>query len=206
MSKGIIEQDATKRKDLPICTGVIDYFPAALAALATHSKQGNDKHNPGEPMHWARDKSTDHADCLMRHVIERGGFDEDGNRHSVALAWRALALLQTELEEAGLVDQPVTPRVTPTDTLQFEAMTPAAPFFPHPAFLSTSLEVPYWNTATEAFDAADILRVDVSEDVQSSREYRGYFFLLVAHRFMKAYRARFPGHYVPRAEDAEASR
>lgn len=116
MAKGIIEQDSDKRKDLPIATGVLDYFPAALAALAAHSKAGNDKHNPGQPMHWARDKSTDHADCIARHLIERGGFDSDGYRHSTALAWRALALLQTELEKEGLVDVPVTPRPLSMDS------------------------------------------------------------------------------------------
>lgn len=110
MTKGIIEQDSARRKDIPIATGVLDYFPAAIAAVAEHSKRGNDKHNPGEPLNWSRGKSTDHADCIARHLIERGGFDEDGYRHSTALAWRALALLQTELEAEELVDVPVTPR------------------------------------------------------------------------------------------------
>lgn len=90
--------DSAARKNMPIATGVIDYFPDALAAIAEISKAGNDKHNPGEPLHWAREKSTDHADCIARHLIERGRPDEDGGRHSAKLAWRALALLQTEIE------------------------------------------------------------------------------------------------------------
>lgn len=90
------------RKGIPITTGLIDYFPAALAAVAEVSKAGNDKHNPGEPLHWSRGKSMDQADCIGRHLIERGGFDPDtGLRHTAQLAWRALALLQLELEEAG---------------------------------------------------------------------------------------------------------
>lgn len=84
-----------------MCGGLLDYFPAALAAVAAHSMAGNAKHNPGQPLHWARDKSLDHADCITRHLVERGGFDPDGTRHSAALAWRALALLQTELEAEG---------------------------------------------------------------------------------------------------------
>jgi hypothetical protein len=52
-------------------------------------------------MHWAREKSTDHADCIVRHLIERGQVDTDGVRHSAKAAWRALAMLQTEIE-AGL--------------------------------------------------------------------------------------------------------
>lgn len=93
----LIEGDSAYRKDFPMCTGLMDYFPDALAAVANVSKKGNDKHNPGEPMHHARGKSMDHADCIMRHLQERGGFDGD-IRHTAALAWRALALLQEELE------------------------------------------------------------------------------------------------------------
>lgn len=94
--------DSEARKRVPMATGLLDYFPDALAAVAQVSWHGNEKHNPGQPVHWSRGKSTDHADCIMRHLIERGGFDGP-IRHSAALAWRALALLQEELErECGL--------------------------------------------------------------------------------------------------------
>lgn len=98
-----LPNDAAERKALPLATGVLDYFPDALAAVAEVSRKGNDQHNPGEPLHWSKDKSTDHADCLVRHLLERGTFDDDGARHSAKLAWRALALLQVELdaEQAG---------------------------------------------------------------------------------------------------------
>jgi hypothetical protein len=82
----------------PVCTGVLDYFPNALAAIAHVSFIGNQQHNPGEPLHWAREKSTDHADCLVRHLLERGTLDKDGMKHTAKMAWRALALLETELE------------------------------------------------------------------------------------------------------------
>src|SRR5258708_31376733 len=59
----------------PITTGLLDYFPDACALVAEVSFLGNQKHNPGEPLHWARGKSMDHADCIARHLIERGGFD-----------------------------------------------------------------------------------------------------------------------------------
>ena len=94
--------DSEARKNIPLVTGLLDYFPAALAEIAKVSKAGNDKHNPGEPLHWARGKSTDQADCIGRHLLERGGIDpETGQRHSAQMAWRALALLQLELEAAG---------------------------------------------------------------------------------------------------------
>ncbi len=97
----MLPTDAQARKDTPITTGVLDYFPRALAAIARVSKAGNDQHNPGQPLHWAREKSTDHADCIARHLLERGTVDNDGQRHSAKLAWRALALLETELERTA---------------------------------------------------------------------------------------------------------
>jgi hypothetical protein len=98
--------DSAARKQMPITSGVLDYFPDALAEVAFVSWVGNQKHNKGEPLHWARGKSMDHADCVGRHLTERGGFDiividgvEYRVRHTAALAWRALALLQEELEQ-----------------------------------------------------------------------------------------------------------
>jgi hypothetical protein len=93
-----VPTDPSTRKGLPVCTGVLDYFPDALLAVAHVSKVGNDQHNPGEPLHWSREKSTDEADALLRHLIDRGKKDVDGTRHSAKLAWRALALLQKEIE------------------------------------------------------------------------------------------------------------
>jgi hypothetical protein len=93
--------EAADRKKIPVVTGVLDYFPLALVAIAQVSQAGNDQHNPGQPLHWARGKSTDHADCLVRHLIQRGTVDDDGQRHMAKAAWRALALLQEELEAAA---------------------------------------------------------------------------------------------------------
>ena len=95
----ILPSDPAVRKNLPITTGVLDYFPLALAEVAKVSKAGNDQHNPGQPLHWDKTKSLDHADTIPRHLIDRGRLDTDGMRHSAKLAWRALALLQTELEQ-----------------------------------------------------------------------------------------------------------
>ena len=93
--------DATKRKHVPIATGVIDYFPDALAAIAECSRIGNEQHNPGTPLHWDRSKSGDESDALIRHFVERGTMDSDGIRHTTKVAWRALALLQKEIERDG---------------------------------------------------------------------------------------------------------
>ena len=100
-SNVLLPTDSEERKDIPMARGLLDYFPAALAEIARLSKCGNDKHNPGEELHHAREKSSDHADSLLRHLMERGTPDPSGFSHTVMVAWRGLALLQEELEEAG---------------------------------------------------------------------------------------------------------
>lgn len=90
--------EAAFRKEHPMATGVLDYFPDALMEIAHLSKVGNDQHNPGQPLHWAKGKSQDHADALLRHLKDRGTRDTDGERHWAKVAWRALAGLQTEIE------------------------------------------------------------------------------------------------------------
>ena len=95
---GKLSTDPKERKEQPIATGFFDYFPDAIAEVANVSFVGNNQHNPGQPMHWAKEKSSDHANCIARHLIERGTRDTDKLRHSAKLAWRALALLQIEIE------------------------------------------------------------------------------------------------------------
>ena len=97
--KMLLPTNAAERKKIPIVSGVLDYFQLAIAEVAKCSLSSNEQHNPGQPLHWDRTKSFDHIDCIGRHIIDRGKFDDDGQRHSAKLAWRALALLQLELEE-----------------------------------------------------------------------------------------------------------
>jgi hypothetical protein len=96
----ILPFDGAKRKECPVATGVLDYFPDAIVAVSEVSFIGNQQHNPGQPLHWDRSKSTDEADTMIRHFLQRGGLDTDGVRHSAKMAWRALALLQKEIEAA----------------------------------------------------------------------------------------------------------
>jgi len=93
-----LPDSAAARKGIPIATGFIDYFPDAIAAVAELSRIGNDQHNPGSPLHWDRSKSGDESDALMRHFLQRGSVDKDGVRHSAKVAWRAMAMLQKEIE------------------------------------------------------------------------------------------------------------
>ena len=93
--------EAKERKQFPIASGFLDYFPDAIAAIAHISYRGNQQHNPDKPLHWDRSKSADEADTMMRHFLQRGTLDTDGVAHSAKMAWRALALLQKEIEESS---------------------------------------------------------------------------------------------------------
>lgn len=95
---GGLPTDAEVRKGIPICTGVLDYFPDALCEVAKASLAGNRQHLNGQPLHWDKSKSSDEADALVRHLMERGKMDTDGVRHSAKVAWRSLALLQREID------------------------------------------------------------------------------------------------------------
>lgn len=94
---GALPGDSAERKTYPLYSGLMQYFPAALAKVAHHSYLGNEKHNPGQPLHHARGKSDDHLDAAARHLLE-GDL--------AGLAWRALAALQLECEAGGA---PVAP-------------------------------------------------------------------------------------------------
>jgi hypothetical protein len=94
--------DSAVRKSMPIATGVLAYFPDALLLVAFISRLGNDKHNPGQPLHWAKEKSTDEPDCEVRHMLDGfrklppdPGLEALGQlSHKASKAWRALADLQ----------------------------------------------------------------------------------------------------------------
>jgi len=89
---------ASDRKNTPVFSGVLKYFPDAIRDVAKCSKVGNDQHNPNKPLNWDRSKSGDELDALTRHLLEAGTIDTDGVRHSAKVAWRALANLQKEIE------------------------------------------------------------------------------------------------------------
>jgi len=81
----IMPHDSEDRKRVPMYSGLLRYFPNALIAVARRSQEGNDQHHPGTPIHWDKNKSSDSADALLRHLVE-GELD--------ALAWRALETLE----------------------------------------------------------------------------------------------------------------
>lgn len=96
---------SAERKQFPMATGLVDYAPDALAAISHISYLGNEKHNSGQPLHHAREKSGDHPDCVLRHISTR--FDVDPAYagdilapvfHKSEAAWRAIMDLQETME------------------------------------------------------------------------------------------------------------
>lgn len=110
--------DSEARKGFPLLSGCIKYFAAALAGVARISKSGNDKHNPGAPLHHNRGKSGDHGDCIIRHLMDAEDMlaanaraaqnntdkvftDRQVLDEASSLAWRALAYSQELHEKLG---------------------------------------------------------------------------------------------------------
>jgi hypothetical protein len=78
--------------------GLVWSFPGAAIAAARLSYIANEQHNPGEPMRWAREKSTDHHDCVVRHLLGANTVDSDGCLHATKVTWRCFAILQLTIE------------------------------------------------------------------------------------------------------------
>lgn len=98
--------DSNERKLIPLHSGCYAYFAAALAAVAAWSYHNNQKHNPGQPLHWSQGKSRDHEDCIARHGVDVGDArvacsDEAQLIELTARAWRALAELQMFAQGQG---------------------------------------------------------------------------------------------------------
>ena len=94
------EKEEVNRKDIPVFSGVLKYFPDALKEVAKASLAGQKQHNPDKPLAWDRSKSGNEYDCLSRHLIDATieDYDTDGVLHLAKVAWRALAGLQKHLE------------------------------------------------------------------------------------------------------------
>lgn len=91
---------AAIRKGQPVTTGVLNYFPNAIKAVAECSLAGNKQHNLGNALNWDMSKSTDEPDAMVRHLMDHfiEPVDDDGIPHVVKVAWRALALCERYLQ------------------------------------------------------------------------------------------------------------
>lgn len=68
--KTTLPTNSAARKRFPLARGPLAYAPAAFAGMARICINGNDKHNPGQELHHARGKSSDHPDCIIRHLMD----------------------------------------------------------------------------------------------------------------------------------------
>ena len=93
-----LPDDSSVREQYPLFGGLFAYFPAALLEVSRWSKVGGAKYNK-DKLRWVREESTDHENKILRHLLDARQVDENGFPEAVALAWRALALCQTILEE-----------------------------------------------------------------------------------------------------------
>ena len=93
------------RKNTPVFSGVLKYFPNALKAVARASKAGNDQHHKDKPLHWDMSKSSDEYDAMIRHLLDHqeDPVDDDNVLHLTKVAWRALAGLERYL--TGKLDE-----------------------------------------------------------------------------------------------------
>ena len=94
--------EAKKRKMTPMYSGMLAYFPDALALVARNSMVGHYQHNdPEDEMYWDRTKSADELDAIIRHIADhsKNPRDEDGTLHMSKVCWRALAFVQKFIEE-----------------------------------------------------------------------------------------------------------
>lgn len=91
-----------ERKNIPVYSGVLKYFPDALKEVSKCSQAGNDQHHADQPLHWDKEKSNDNEDALVRHLIDHSKepLDDDGVLHLAKVAWRSLAALQIYLESS----------------------------------------------------------------------------------------------------------
>lgn len=89
--------EAQQRKEQPVYSGVVKYFPRALKYISEVSLAGNKQHHEDKPLHWDMSKSTDEGDALLRHLIDHAQgkeIDDDGIYHLGKASWRALAILE----------------------------------------------------------------------------------------------------------------
>lgn len=144
----MLPNDYKARKAIPLYTYLTQYHPNALVEVAKVAVAGNEQHNPGEPLHWAKGKSMDQLNTAMRHQFDHGmgnvyDVDDpyrgpDGNPilHLAKATWRLLSeiellceardlgidintLVRGTHEFRGLVDVPET--ADPRDYMNSEA-------------------------------------------------------------------------------------
>lgn len=118
---------------LPVTTCTMDIvlklYGRALAEIAHVSFVGNQQHNPGQPLHHARHKSTDWENAALRHFCDFQWTDTDGLLHMAKVGWRMMEGSQKWHEGLGAplaraaVVIPPPPNYNPDDVAFRKAAT-----------------------------------------------------------------------------------
>ena len=158
----LLPSKSAERKKFPIGRMLKRYWPQTIVVLSRLCWEGNEKHNPGEDLHWNRGASDDHNDCTLRHFLEGDHIDEDcGIPACVQVAWRALCASEVMLEElypdgvGAYFDQ----RVHDEETVFTNSIG-------DPSFISPTANTPVWTqrqnvsiTAKHPYGANDQVEV-----------------------------------------------
>jgi hypothetical protein len=97
----LLPTDDKARKRLQAWAYLTEYFPDAFMAEVGVAVAGNEQHNPGQRLHWAREKSTDQMNTAFRHQLDYASGvkkDTDGQWHLAKAIWRLKAQLQLDIE------------------------------------------------------------------------------------------------------------
>src|SRR5574341_755406 len=100
--KSDFSENNNERKKWQIWSFLLEYFPDAFLAVVDVAIKGNNQHNPGQLLHWSREKSTDQMNTAIRHAWDysRGLIkDTDGCYHLAKAIWRLSAELQLQIEK-----------------------------------------------------------------------------------------------------------
>jgi hypothetical protein len=144
----ILPINPSERKAVPIYSGVLAYFPKTIVALARLSLAGGIQHyGPDAPLHWNREVSKDHQDCMIRHTMQSGTEDTDGILHDVKAAWRALAQCEVVLDRLAA-------RV-PNATLEDQIAAVATIIARVPPYVERDADDPMGLTAGQAIDPGE---------------------------------------------------
>lgn len=101
------EDDKVRKGDWPVWDYMMEYFPLAFLEEVRVAVIGNKQHNPGQRLHWAREKSTDQLNTAQRHLFDYYKAKKEGQvcpRDSTGKAvlaqtiWRLKAQLQLDRE------------------------------------------------------------------------------------------------------------
>jgi hypothetical protein len=123
MTNSIFGKDYQQRKNVPVFSFLVGYFPRAIREIVRVCVAGNMQHNKEvEPtaIYWAKGKSTDQLNTAQRHMMDHaitGPFDEEPPEvqaliggptyHLAKAAWRIMAELENTIQKEERVASPL---------------------------------------------------------------------------------------------------